>query len=233
MTNKSFPRVRSVTGGTFLMPRHEFVEWVKQQGRDIHDPDINDWDICGDTLVHTAAKQGRIDVMEWCLAIGGNVNADDNLNAYRPLNCAAENGHLAAMKWLVEHGADIHWINKYGTTLMMDVAVGGSVEALNWLVSMGKEGDVSTGSSDGHTPMHDAAKHGRLAAVKWLKDHGADINAREDNGTPLQLLTVQIKIFQRGLRKAIKENSSNAWNKSTQLERMKATLQWMKKNGAV
>jgi ankyrin repeat protein len=47
---------------------------------------------------------------------------------------------------------------------------------------------VSARDSDSCTPLHHAAQFGQVHAVKWLLDHGADVNAIAYNGfTPLHL----------------------------------------------
>lgn len=61
-------------------------------------------------------------------------------------------------KYLLDKGADIHaWRNAK------------------------KSGET------GESPIHSAARHGELFSVQLLVDHGADVNAHADSGTPLSL----------------------------------------------
>jgi len=77
---------------------------------------------------------------------------------------------------------------------------------MKWLKEQGT--DVNVKDNNGWTPMHHAAKYGRLEVMKWLKDQGADINAKTNDGlTPMHM-------------------AANSFNNSIK------TMTWLKEQGA-
>jgi hypothetical protein len=104
--------------------------------------------------------------------LDGNVTL--NLAAY------ALFGHVAAIEWMVEKGADVTAANTGGCTALHFAAMSGHVTAMHCLVEHGA--DVKAANKDGATALHHAAQEGQLAAVKWLVGWGADIAARDDIG---------------------------------------------------
>jgi ankyrin repeat protein len=62
----------------------------------------------GDTLLMTAAKNGRLPVLEWVLSTGTqDIKAKDSgYRGWTALHCAADSGHIDAVEFLLAHGAD-------------------------------------------------------------------------------------------------------------------------------
>ena len=54
-----------------------------------------------------AAKEGRVYDMEAAVMSGADVNARGQY-CYSPLQWAAVNGHWLAVKWLIDHGAEVN-----------------------------------------------------------------------------------------------------------------------------
>jgi len=66
--------------------------------------------------------------------------------------------------------------------------------------------------------MHVAAERGHIDAMIWLKDNGADINAKNRNGkTPLDLAKDQLKRIH---------------NDHPLYKEQKKVIEWLKANGA-
>ncbi|MGQ3376813.1 suppressor of fused domain protein [Priestia endophytica] len=107
----------------------------------------------GETLMHMAAKHNCIDLLDYFLKQGYEVDCSlakrDPNRPITPLQFAAEGGALEAAKWLLDHGADVN---------------GGS-------------GSVSI-----TTPLVRAVQWGHLDMVKLLVKHGADLNASYELG---------------------------------------------------
>ena len=80
-----------------------------------------------------------------------------------PLHVSAENGHLNIVQWLVENGANINEKSKeylcYTTFFLMNK-------------------NTHTLDESKRTPMHSAAKYGRLETLKFLVSKGQDVNER-------------------------------------------------------
>lgn len=58
----------------------------------------------GNTLLHTAALNGRANAMEWSFMRGINVNTTNYLGQ-TPAHVAAKKGQCLALQWLSDHGA--------------------------------------------------------------------------------------------------------------------------------
>ncbi|XP_066905177.1 ankyrin repeat domain-containing protein 49 isoform X2 [Halyomorpha halys] len=150
----------------------------RDQDRKIKEPSFNtiknehlaDLRVCnqdGETKLHLAAAEGRIEVVRNLLEAGQEVDVrtrdvqSNFSNLYRdtrltPLHYAAASGNVEVMRVLVDFGAD-----------------------------------VSAMTESGDTALHKAALSGQTSAVQWLLDHGADLEAKNVFGaTPLSMALV-------------------------------------------
>lgn len=100
--------------------------------------------------------------------------------------------------WLAAQGADVNKKDYYGRTPVFSQAsaYGGDVQLL---IDLGADIHVST--KDGITPLHLAAAYGRIAAIKALIAHGAEVNARSRDlwggtrdHTPLEEALIQQRL---------------------------------------
>ncbi|CAM0943883.1 unnamed protein product [Alopecurus aequalis] len=103
-----------------------------------------------------------------------------------PLEHAVTRGHLAPVKYLLDHGADLHQRHSSGNgTLLHTAALNGRSEIAKFLISRGV--DVN-GEADCGTPLALAAQRGYTSTVKVLLEHNADPNkATEHQFRPLIL----------------------------------------------
>ena len=69
-----------------------------------------------EALFH-AAKEGRVFDMEAAFMSGADVNARDR-NGLSPLHWAIECRHWFAVKWLVDHGADVNIRDRVWVTIV-------------------------------------------------------------------------------------------------------------------
>jgi ankyrin repeat protein len=90
---------------------------------------------------------------------------------------------VEAMKWLKKQGADINARNNRGETPLFHASGDGHVEAMKWLKEQGA--DINAENNKGYTPMFAAAHWNQFEAMKWLKEQGVDINASDSNGCTL------------------------------------------------
>jgi ankyrin repeat protein len=156
----------------------------------------------------TQEKTGYLDLMKTLLEKGAKPNAavGEKLwfrsftNDYTwvdpsgatPFWRAAQSSDTAAMKLLVEHGADPKTPNKTGETPLMAAAgIGWAanwsvnapvpfVDAVKLCVELGN--DVKAADSRGYTALHGAAYLGDNDMVKYLVAQGADVKAKSRAG---------------------------------------------------
>jgi ankyrin repeat protein len=69
--------------------------------------DVNKVDVLCDPALHTAARHGYLEIVQYLIEHGADVNLLSSSN-YTPLYCAAESGELEVIKYLVQHGADVN-----------------------------------------------------------------------------------------------------------------------------
>jgi ankyrin repeat protein len=138
----------------------------------------------GRTLLHAASKDGLMDVAQWLLKIGTDVNAQDDDHT-TPLHLAAANGHLELVRTLLGHSVDVAAATTRGESTPLHFASkGGHVEIVQLLIQNGA--DVNTRDRNQSTPLH-LAQGAKM--VQLLIQSGADVNARDrSQSTPLHCL---------------------------------------------
>jgi hypothetical protein len=104
----------------------------------------------------------------------------------RALELAVIKRHAHVVRMLVEAGADVDHVGRYGKAPLHHAATRGPVEVVDALVRGGA--NVNARSEQGNTPLLDAIEAGRLPLALRLLSGGADPNAVDARGsTPLHL----------------------------------------------
>lgn len=102
------------------------------------------------------------------------------------LTTAATKGNTAAVKALLDRGAQVNGTNSFGRTALQ-VMMMGSTSVAQLLLEHGANPNVGD-SSTGASPLHDAARTGFVDTVRLLVQHHADPQARDKlNRLPVDL----------------------------------------------
>ena len=137
--------------------------------------------------IHQAVRAHDIITLESLL----NTATQDEVNAITkngatPLHIAAAADFYAAVKILIEHGAQVNAKTSSGFTPLHWAASKNAVDSVEILLENGA--DVNAKAKSSITPLHWAASKDSTDAVKLLLQAGADINAKTKLGyTPLHL----------------------------------------------
>ncbi len=142
-------------------------------GRDPNE--INVQDAQGFTPLHLASGKGHIEIVEFLLNHGADIELEI-FNGVTPLMLAAQYVTNETIKTLLEHGAKVNHKDENGRTALHDAAMYSGKEVINLLISYGA--DVNARDQHQSTPLHQAAMLSNIEAAKALVEHGADIFAK-------------------------------------------------------
>ena len=99
---------------------------------------------------------------------------------------AIDQGELAIVAWLLDHGADIEAKHLFKFTALHQAVNHGHTDIVELLLARGANTEVQ--DKWGRTPLHRAVFQAHIATIKLLLTHGANIKAKSESGTtPLDL----------------------------------------------
>lgn len=103
------------------------------------------------------------------------------------LYLALRSGSAKVLRLLVQHpDTRVDHANAAGETPLMMAALRGDVDTMKLLVARGAQVH-----RDGWTPLHYAASGPSAAAVRWLLDNGAPVDARAPTGSTALMLAAR------------------------------------------
>lgn len=133
--------------------------------------------------LHDAAVAGDAAEVRRLLDAGADPNSE---GVGTPLYFAAQRGHEEVVALLVEGGADVNAVTRFGTALQI-AARGNRTSIVRILLQAGADPNLA-GGEEGKTPLHDAAERGAVEAARLLLAGGADVNSRNaDLHPPIHL----------------------------------------------
>ncbi|MQL88867.1 hypothetical protein Taro_021439 [Colocasia esculenta] len=149
--------------------------------------DPNEADNNRRTALHIAASKGSENCVRLLLDYGADPNCKD-LDGSVPLWEAILGKHEGVIRLLMDNGADLCSgdLGEFACT----AAEQNSLELLEDIVRYG--GGITSYRSNGSTALHLAVCEGNVEVVKYLLDHGADVDKADVNGwTPGNLADQQ------------------------------------------
>ncbi|CAL1601286.1 unnamed protein product [Knipowitschia caucasica] len=112
------------------------------------------------------------------------------MNMEDELTTAAATGNATAVQYLLQSGAQVNGVNRFGRTALQ-VMMMGSDPVAQLLLRHGADPNLRDPST-GATPLHDAARTGFVDTVQLLLEFNADPNIRDmDNLRPTDVAALQ------------------------------------------
>ena len=135
----------------------------------------------GNTPLHIAADNGRIEVAKALIAAGANVNSTGAREDHRtPLFCAIDMHQPDMARFLLANGAMVDARDNLDNTPLA-FAADNRAEFAEILLAAGADVNGRR-KSDGWTPLFTAVDHDALDAIRVLLRHGADMEIRSNDG---------------------------------------------------
>jgi ankyrin repeat protein len=171
--------------GALIVLRHEYLIsemdniWANEHRRSLYRDGI--WPTRDEYFNYI--RNGNYGIVNrfWKSAL---VNICDRQNRW-DLHIAAEAGHAAIVRGIIEHGGDPRIPDRAGRTPLMEAASRGKIDAIRVLL----EHDCALNASateDGVSALYAAVANGHSAVVELLIESGAKIDLPDhDNITPL------------------------------------------------
>ncbi len=145
------------------------LEKVKMQTEGDGGMPVDKPDAAGQTALMYAAQTGRIEVIEYLLSKGADINAQSGVFGLgTPLIYAASGNRLEAIELLIDRGADIDATTSRKSTALMIAAAQGHVEAVKLLLEKGANPNLK--NKEDQTVLDVARSQNQEAVVQLLED---------------------------------------------------------------
>ena len=133
-----------------------------------------------------AVGEGRLDVVEYLIDHGADVNKKDDICNRTALHYVSKRGQIEVVELLLSKGAEIDVEDENHRTPLLLAAAEGHNDTVLYLIDHGA--DVSKKDDRKRTALHYASESGYLKLAELLLSKGAEINIEdEDRRTPLLL----------------------------------------------
>eukprot|EP00742_Colponemidia_sp_Colp-10_P026161 GILJ01031916.1.p1 GENE.GILJ01031916.1~~GILJ01031916.1.p1 ORF type:complete len:221 (+),score=22.99 GILJ01031916.1:604-1266(+) len=121
------------------------------------------------TLLHVAVRRNYVEMTQYLIDRGLDVNECGSSLLSTPLHIAAENGALECATLLIRNGAKKNPKDKSGKQALHYAAKAGAEKLVEYL--LGKGADPSSRCSEGNLPLYYAAEGGDTATIDLLRKY--------------------------------------------------------------
>jgi ankyrin repeat protein len=155
----------------------DIAKWLQ------HEVDVNSVNLV--TALTSAATKGNLNVLEFLITNGANVNLP-TIHGETPLIKAAINGHIDIIKTLLKHKAEVNRQTNKGLSALHCASQFDYPEIIKLLIENEANIDIDKPTNLGFSALHLASIGGNLEIMKILIENGANVNRlNEKYGAPL------------------------------------------------
>ena len=122
----------------------------------------------GFTMLHHAAKENKLEIIEFLINSGCDINAGDN-EEQTPLHKAALFGNMESVQSLLERGADVDKVDNNGQTpLHIAIISGGDTKVVKALIT---KANLGIKRDDGQNALHLAIRYHKVDCIDLILGH--------------------------------------------------------------
>uniref|UniRef100_A0A8C4XV41 Uncharacterized protein n=1 Tax=Falco tinnunculus TaxID=100819 RepID=A0A8C4XV41_FALTI len=150
--------------------------YLSELEKTLKDNDINALNSSRGTLLHVAAANGHLTIMEYLISKGAKIDVKDK-EGRTPLHRAAEKGHGDAVKVLLRHGAFMYGSDAEGKTPLHLAAQNNHSHILKMFLK-----EEARSCRNQHNFLHMAALKDESSVAKMLLKAGASTDGKDEKG---------------------------------------------------
>ena len=155
---------------------------------------IDETDYFVGPALHFAVSDGDATIARYLIDRGADLESVGEVQGGRPAHIAAEFGHTAMLRLLLDNGAAVDSRDAEGRTPLFRAAARGQIGTATLLLDRGADPAVAE-STQGQMPLHRASDNGELEMVQLLLDRGAPADALDGSGFSPLMLAAQPQSF--------------------------------------
>lgn len=140
----------------------------------------------GASLLHIASQSGCLQLVDYLIQKGFDVNKRSTQEGRTPLSLASQYGHAEVVRRLISAKANIELCDKQNTSPLFFASWEGHREIVQLLIEAGANPNREAGKDFG-TPLYVASQQGHLDVVKCLLAHGARVDYVSDSSSETAL----------------------------------------------
>ncbi|MCM1158568.1 MAG: ankyrin repeat domain-containing protein [Bacteroidales bacterium] len=121
--------------------------------------------------LHVASAHGQIEIVEYLIKCGLNVNQNGDISGGTPIRSAAENGHLDIIELLYQNGAKFD-VSEATRNPLFGAICNGHYEVAKFLIDKGIDitASYSIGKLDNVDAYEYARQFGQLEIAEYIKE---------------------------------------------------------------
>ncbi|XP_062594182.1 uncharacterized protein LOC134255675 [Saccostrea cucullata] len=154
----------------------ELLNFLLVRGFDIEN-ETND----GKTVLHRCCKNGKLEMCNFLVKTYPHLLDVKDNNGSNALHCAAWDGNIDLLKFLLEKGFNIESTRNDGKTVLHLCCMNGKIDMCIFLLNTYPH-LLDVKDNHGENVLHDAAWGGNIDLLKFLLEKGLDIETKRNDG---------------------------------------------------